>query len=129
MDRQIGQQAKGKERVRHITNLQAGLSGTGVGSSPERRAAGERTRADVTHLGGWCPLLPSSSLLSSTALSHASCPGVLLASPGGPCCLGGRCGGCGEARGDPTSNGGGEAAANTNSAGSCQHFNVSCLIL
>lgn len=80
MDRQTGQQAKGKERVRHITNLRAGLSGTGVGSSLECRAAGERTRADVTHLGGWCLLLPSSSLLSSTALSHASCPG-------GPACL------------------------------------------
>lgn len=66
------QQAEGKERVRHITNLQAGLSG--ARSSLERRAARERTRGDVTPPGGRCLLLPSSSSLNGTALSHASHP-------------------------------------------------------
>lgn len=122
-------QAKGKERVRHITNLRAGLSGAGAGSSLERSAAGKRTRADVTLPGGWRPLPPSSSLLSGTALSHASCPG-------GPACLTGQTPVPGweawdmrGAQGDPTSDGGSEAAADPDGAGGRQHFYVPRLVL
>lgn len=107
------QHARGKARVRHGTNLRAGLSGAGAGSSLERSAAGERTRRDVTPPGARRPLLPSSSAPRAPRLAALPLPcqlapegqvpvpplaargargRVLLASPRGPGSTGGMCG-------------------------------------
>lgn len=139
------QHARGKARVRHGTNLRAGLSGAGAGSSLERSAAGERTRRDVTPPGARRPLLPSSSAPRAPRLAALPLPCQLApewqvpvppqqrrALGAGSCwplhedpgarvgCVGG---------GDPTSDGGGEAAAHTDGAGGRQHFGVPRLVL